>query len=514
MNQDDAANPISPLLLPEPLQWSEGMLLSPQHFQQQEIHLQAQLHQRLAGLSPHATGLRHLRLDLANLVKGQLSVEECDAVMPDGLPLVFRADNYPPALGVRPPSLNPLVIDLGKEGVKQGEKVRVVLGVPPRVGARDWISTSIRRHEPLKPQTTLDENLGTGDVLVERQRVKLQLFIDPKLPAGYVGLPLCEVELRDGYQLTAFHPPSLRLAACEFLAERSLLQRFRALRTTMHACLDLLIGAPAADLPDQWSTLGAEAQANLRVAREIAGCLPLIDGMLVDPLCAPSQAWPLLLHVAGRVSAIGTDPRPPSLVPYWHQDAEPQFDKLLQHIERKLAMADSAWQMLYFEREGEYRFSIGLPLDLGSEPLLIELRPVGAQTPEHLLQWLRESRIGSDRLLPVLRQRRQCGADVRPLAAKEVADLGLAPNAMVFALTAQTLALDDAPPSTTASTTAVSPTALSTTVSTIAPGMRFAIQGEGGHGPGAILLLRHRGGRAQASDPRARRAPQPGGGHA
>lgn len=512
MNQDDATNPASPTLLPEALLWSEGMLLSPQHFQQQEIHLQAQLHQRLAGLSPYAWGLRHLRLDQANLAKGQLAVEECDAVLEDGLPLVFRAANRTPAIGESAPALNPLVIDLAGEGMQQGDRVRVVLGIPPRAGARDWISTSIRRYEPVMSRPTLDENLGTGDVQVERQRVKVQLFTERKLPAGYVGLALCEVELRDGYRMTAFHAPSLRLAACEFLAERSLLQRFRALRTALHERLDLLIGAPAADLPDQWGTLGDEAQANLRVAREIAGCLPLVDGMLVDPLCAPSQAWQLLLQVAGRMSAIGSDPRPPNLVPYWHQDAEPQFDKLLQHIERKLAMADSTWQMLYFEREGEYRFSIGLPADAGHAPLLIELRPVGAQTPEHLLQWLRESRIGSDRLLPVLRQRRQCGADVRPLPAKEVADLGLAPTAMVFALTPQSLALDEGPDQAAMTGATAGSRTVSTAVSTITPGARFAIQGEGGHGPGAILLLRHRGGPG-AGDPRARRNPPAGAGH-
>lgn len=505
MNQDDATHPASPLLLPEALLWSEGMLLSPQHFQQQEIHLQAQLHQRLAGLSPHAWGLRHLRLDLVNLVKGQLAVEECDAVLEDGLPLVFRAANRPPAIGEREPISNPLTLDLAAEAMQPGDRVRVVLGVPPRAGARDWISTSIRRYEPIKARPTLDENIGTGDVPVERQRVKLQLFTERKLPAGYVGLPLCEVELRDGYRLTAFHPPSLRLAACDFLAERSLLQRFRALRTALHERLDLLIGAPAADVPDQWGTLGNEAQSNLRVAREIAGCLPLVDGALVDPLCAPAQAWQLLLQVAGRVSAIGSDPRPPNLVPYWHQDAEPQFDKLLQHIDRKLAMADSAWQMLYFEREGEYRFSIGLPADLGAQPLLVELRPVGAQTAEHLLQWLRESRIGSDRLLPVLRQRRQCGADIRPVTGKELEEQGLAPTAIVFALSAQTLALDDDAPA--------GATAVSTTVSTIAPGTRFVVQGEGGHGPGAILLLRHRGGPSRPG-PRARPAPPAGGVHA
>ena len=37
--------------LPDAVQWSEGMLLSPQHFQQNDIHAQAMMQQRMAAIA-------------------------------------------------------------------------------------------------------------------------------------------------------------------------------------------------------------------------------------------------------------------------------------------------------------------------------------------------------------------------------------------------------------------------------------------------------------------------------
>jgi hypothetical protein len=56
--------------LPDAVQWSEGMLLSPQHFQQNDIHAQALMHQRFTGAVPYGWGLRHLRIDPVRLAVG------------------------------------------------------------------------------------------------------------------------------------------------------------------------------------------------------------------------------------------------------------------------------------------------------------------------------------------------------------------------------------------------------------------------------------------------------------
>ncbi|HEV3052518.1 MAG TPA: type VI secretion system baseplate subunit TssK, partial [Longimicrobium sp.] len=65
--------------------WYEGMLLAPQHFQQAQLQADQLLGYHLAALSPYHWGVRRLVLDCAALPGGTFTVQELEAVLPDGL---------------------------------------------------------------------------------------------------------------------------------------------------------------------------------------------------------------------------------------------------------------------------------------------------------------------------------------------------------------------------------------------------------------------------------------------
>jgi type VI secretion system protein ImpJ len=71
--------------VPPAIQWHEGMLLAPQHFQWQSQRQEALLHYHSAAMNPFHWGVRHLRIDPVLLVDGTLRVLELEAVLPDGL---------------------------------------------------------------------------------------------------------------------------------------------------------------------------------------------------------------------------------------------------------------------------------------------------------------------------------------------------------------------------------------------------------------------------------------------
>ena len=71
--------------LPDPIQWYEGMLLTPQHFQQAWLRQDALLHYHAARLAPFFYGVRRVEIDGALLVVGMLRVLALEAVLPDGL---------------------------------------------------------------------------------------------------------------------------------------------------------------------------------------------------------------------------------------------------------------------------------------------------------------------------------------------------------------------------------------------------------------------------------------------
>ncbi len=451
--------------LPDAVQWSEGMLLSPQHFQQNDIHAQAMLHQRFTGAVPYGWGLRHLRIDPVRLADGIVCVHECDAVMPDGLPLVYRATH----------AASSLAVDVKKHFEGDAKSVRVYLAIPPRAGALDVPSTSIRRYDSLPGRPTLDETVGMGDVIVERQRVRMELHAGAP-PVGHPALALLEV-VRDASEtlvLGAYHGPMLRIDASRGLGTNGLQQRFADLRATMWKKLRELSGDMADDAPETAASMGSEARAHLRAAREIGACLPLVDTVLSDPLVSPSVAWWAMSQVVGRMAAIGSNPRPLAMDPYRHDDCQPQFDAAITYIRRKLAMLNTDWDVMAFERIADGQYARRLPIDAGST-VLVELRAGEGQGAHDLHQWLSESRIASEDLLPLLRQRRLPGAEVRVLGAREVAELGLRHDAIICALRSQPLET------------------ASGMIDCFRAGHRLVIQGERAHAPAAIILHHRKG---------------------
>ena len=77
--------------IPEAIQWHEGLLLTPQHFQQLSLRHEALLQYVSAGLSPFGWGVRYFKVDQASLVGGTLRVLEVEAVMPDSLVVSYGA---------------------------------------------------------------------------------------------------------------------------------------------------------------------------------------------------------------------------------------------------------------------------------------------------------------------------------------------------------------------------------------------------------------------------------------
>ena len=107
--------------LPEAIQWSEGMLLSPQHLQQNDIYWQRQFRHLFALTQPDGWGLADLAYDEAALAKQVVRVTRLHAVLPDGLVVQYPAWHD-----------GALDLDLSQTDWQQQSALRVSLAVPVR----------------------------------------------------------------------------------------------------------------------------------------------------------------------------------------------------------------------------------------------------------------------------------------------------------------------------------------------------------------------------------------------
>lgn len=81
----------------QPVLWTKGTLLSPQHLQMQDRFLEDSLQFRMETLSYCAWGFRQLKVDRDTLAAGQFSLADAEGIFPDGLLFDLPgADTAPP----------------------------------------------------------------------------------------------------------------------------------------------------------------------------------------------------------------------------------------------------------------------------------------------------------------------------------------------------------------------------------------------------------------------------------
>ena len=79
--------------IPEAIQWHEGMLLSPQHFQQSAWRHELLVQYGSLLVAPYCWGVRSLTLDTKLLPGGTFRVLELEAVMSDGSLVSHKAED-------------------------------------------------------------------------------------------------------------------------------------------------------------------------------------------------------------------------------------------------------------------------------------------------------------------------------------------------------------------------------------------------------------------------------------
>lgn len=418
--------------LPDPVQWSEGMLISPQHFQQNDIWWQQHLRHRLQAITPHYWGVRHMR---CNLIKEVVSISELECILPDGLAVQFPG-NFP-----RQPAGN-LELDISEITTGRGP-VKVWLWVYERSTTAASSENKERRFDSVHGPLVADENTGEANIAIERLQVRFQLYLGTSTPSDDCACPLLEVERNTQGLLviSAYHPPMLQLSTGDFQGTNSLHRRLDSLNERLWAKVKELSGNPGDSPTGQVPNPGKESREHLDVARHLASCLP----QLTIELAAdnhPRALYRALAQVVGQVASIGENPTPLHMKPYQHDDCLPQFQAAIDFIESKLATVNTTYKCLPFEKLVDSSFALRLFADTHDQ-FIVELKPRNTQTGEQLKRWINAAMIASEHLMPQLLRTRLQGAMVRPLSAREIENNNFHPHASFFLIKSQNITTAD-----------------------------------------------------------------------
>ncbi len=291
----------------QPVLWTKGVLLTPQHLQAQDRHHEDTLAFQVGALTFCPWGFSELAFDHAALLAGTLVVNAAAGRFPDGL--LFDA----PETGPTPPPK--LVADAFSADQRT---LTAYLAVPEyRPGARNVarFSDNVSARWQSDEQLIRDETTGLTERPIQVAPPSLRLLLEGENIEGYTTLPIARIVRDDVGQLSFDHtfvPPLLNFAASEVLMNiaRRLVERLAAKGASLSGSRRQrnlgLIDFSVADVGSFW------------LLYTVNTYFPGVRHLHETRRGHPSALWETMLALVGALSTFATTADARSLPAYDH----------------------------------------------------------------------------------------------------------------------------------------------------------------------------------------------------
>lgn len=400
------------------IQWHEGMLLSPQHFQQESARVDALVAWQTQSSSVFSWGVRRLKLDTALLAGGRFRVSQLEATLPDGTSVVYSSEQA--AQGA-------LEIDLSPYAESMANAALNVYLVLPISGNMRAIGAPTR-FRSVAANPVEDEVSEAMPADVPRLIHNLTLMAGD-VPSGlYTSLRLGTVfKDNEVIKLGIELPALLEMPKDGVLWER--LSVFVAQLRGKAAFVAKQTAVPSSRTEDRLVYL--ELRERLR---NLMTGLPQIEAIMRTPGLHPYNLFISLCSLLGPLSMLRPGALP--LVPpeYDHGDPQATLTPILDALQASL---DEISQD-YREFKLEYRhgaFEITLQNDWMSPRFIVGLR---GQPERELIAWMNGAIIGSQSAYASLRERRILGAERMSIESAQELGVRASSGYTLFSILADT----------------------------------------------------------------------------
>jgi type VI secretion system protein ImpJ len=417
--------------LPELIGWHEGMLLTPQHFQQLSTRGELLTQFLTTTTTPFGWGVIDLKIDEAALSGGTLGILNVEAILPDGL--------------------------LARGGSEQGEKlefnlqalkpsdntpVRVYLTVPRDAALYNHSEYSRYQQIVRSAERTPDGVSGGDAITIPRITPRLTLESDPTKFGGKTVLPLIEFTGNGTvFRQTEYIAPCLRIKAGSPLSD--LCAQHGSMIRTIATDLATKIGPGG----------GASDLEKLRQLHWLVSELPVFEALLDNEQTHPYSVYLALCSMAGSIALLSHARVPDKFPAYNHNDLRTGFQVVIASIQRALSEGlTQSWIHRDFSPSPEHRraateadpqrveqaYEIGPSLaeafgdeaDFSAQSLALMVRLPAGKLPDAMKAWGESCVLASEDAINDLELSRSKGARCERVSSLD--DLIAPPGSVLF----------------------------------------------------------------------------------
>lgn len=301
-----------------PVVWSEGLLLTPQHFQQNDRALRHLVAQRFRMARGFDWGLAALNIDAEAVKNGRVVIGAASGVLPDGTPFALPDDDpVPPQRSVE-----------GRFQAKD-DALTLYLGITAPGAARPQLGEGVAAGAAgprfaAEAFEVADDNTAQNARPVDVQRRHFQILFPDDAIGDHDALPFAEVTRTSegGFALRdAYVPPCIAIGASE-----ALMRQLRSIH-------EMLIGR-SSTLGDQRRQRGgiadfsAQDTANAMLLYTVNGRIPALSHALLHRSAHPEDVYLELAALAGELCAFSDKAHPRDLPAYDHRNLSVTFARM------------------------------------------------------------------------------------------------------------------------------------------------------------------------------------------
>lgn len=394
-----------------PIQWHEGMMLSPHHFQQSELRIHQVLIHQIRLLSSHHWGIQHLKIDPIVLPDGLIRVLELEALMPDGFIVQYS---------INMPNVPALELDISPYRESK-DSIQISCAIPKLNTGSATVSSGNARYLSYEDSNIMDLNTNDNPINIPRLFPKIFLHVGEEHPQNALSFPLLKTKFIDGaFNKLDYTPP------CFYLHKESKLW-------LKISDIAQKIRGKAIYLSERWGNqIGTPMlQETSSVLRALLIGLPSLEVLLHGPAVHPYQLFLKLSEILGSLSTLLLGQVPPVIPGYEHNNINGSFSNLLILIEKYIESIDVLFVSIPFYKKSRL-FYLPLKKEYMAEKFYIGVKGIKGMTENKIEEWFQDAIIASDFAIDKARERRITGAPRRLLQNEELYELMPSRNVLVF----------------------------------------------------------------------------------
>lgn len=334
--------------------WTEGMLLQPQHFQQQERHWMYLLTHHSADFYQSSYGIEELIWDESLLTLGKLAILRCKAVLPDGTYIAIpELMNAPPPVEM-PEHCNECVLTIG---------VPLAIVGQPLVNTKEEKIASYRYqlHYAEIPDDLLSNEKPARIALAQ---ICSQLLWITDSCVGYSNLTLARV-IRGKEQPACLLDPNFIPPLRFVSAAPGFIQIIQQILGLLHQRAE----AFSAILPDNSTHVSINDLLPRLLLPILRRAFVLLDYLIQRPKTHPEVLYQALLQILGEIAGVVLPDKKSAEIPrYQHADLNATFNAIYIWLREQLAIHFAARaQAIPLQKTPQGTWLVAMPM-----PALLE----------------------------------------------------------------------------------------------------------------------------------------------